>query len=71
MKQLEDLKWEEIKRDKVKAFQLGDEPEVLYLIKLRDNEYMLVFEDGYDMNTGKVEFANTQKLKNDYGINPT
>lgn len=63
------LKWKEIKSNKVRVFQLEDEPEIFYLIKIRDDEYMVVFEDGYDLQTGKVEFANKQQVCNKYGIN--
>jgi hypothetical protein len=38
------------------------------LIKIRDNEYMIVHEDGYDMNTGKVEFLNKEQVIEKYGI---
>ena len=61
MKNFEDLKWKEID-GKVKTFQLDEEPEVIYVIKLRDNEYMVVHEDAYDLHTGKVEFFDKNDL---------
>jgi NMD protein affecting ribosome stability and mRNA decay len=64
----ENLKWKEITTNKVRVFQLDEEPEVFYLIKIRDNEYMIVHEDGYDMNTGKVEFLNKEQVIGKYGI---
>jgi NMD protein affecting ribosome stability and mRNA decay len=64
----ENLKWKEITTNKVRVFQLDEEPEVFYLIKIRDNEYMIVHEDGYDMNTGKVEFLNEEQVIGKYGI---
>jgi hypothetical protein len=71
MKQFEDLKWKEIQSNKVRVFQLGGEPEIVYLIKIRENEYMTIYEDGYDQNTGKVEFLNKEQVCNRLGINAT
>lgn len=62
------MNWKEIKSNKVRVFRFEDEPEVFYLIKIRNNEYMIVHEDGYDMDTGVVEFVNSQQLKDRYGI---
>lgn len=65
----EDLKWNEITTNKVRVFQLGEEPEIFYLIRIRDNEYMIVHEDGYDMNTGKVDYPlNKEQVIKKYGI---
>lgn len=63
--------WKEIQSNKVRVFQLEDEPEIFYLIRIREDEYMIVFEDGYDQQTGKVEFANKQQVYDRYGINDT
>lgn len=71
MKQFEDLQWKEIQSNKVRVFQLGDEPEIIYLIKIRENEYMTIYEDGYDQNTGKVEFLNKEQVSSRLGINAT
>jgi len=71
MEQFENLKWKEIQSNKVRVFQLGDEPEIFYLIKIREDEYMIVFEDGYDQQTDRVEFANKQQLFDRYGVNAT
>jgi len=71
MGQFEDLKWQEIESNKVRVFQLGEEPEVVYLIKIRENEYMTVYEDGYDQNTGKVEFLNKEQVCDRLGVNAT
>jgi NMD protein affecting ribosome stability and mRNA decay len=71
MKTFEDLKWKEIQTNKVRVFQLEDELEIFYLIKIREDEYMIVFEDGYDQQTGKVEFANKQQVFGRYGVNVT
>ena len=71
MEQFEDLKWKEIQSNKVRVFQLGDEPEIVYLIKIRENEYMSIYEDGYDQNTGKVEFLNKEQICDRLGVNAT
>ena len=71
MKHFEDLKWKEIQSNKVRVFQLENEPEIFYLIKIREDEYMIVFEDGYDQQTGKVEFVNKQQVYDRYGVNAT
>ena len=71
MNQFNDLKWKEIQSNKVRVFQLEDEAEIFYLIKIREDEYMIVFEDGYDQQTGKVEFTDKQKIFDTYGINLT
>jgi hypothetical protein len=68
MEKYQNLKWKEITTNKVRVFQLDEEPEVFYLIKIRDNEYMIVHEDAYDMNTGKVEFLNKEQVIGKYGI---
>lgn len=67
----EKLKWKEIQSNKVRVFQLDEEPEIFYLIKIRENEYMIIHEDGYDLNTGKVEFANKKEVNERYNINIT
>lgn len=67
-KEVEDLEWKEIQSDKVRVFQLEDEPEVFYLIKLREDEYMIVFEDEYDIRTGEIEFVNKQQIYDKYGV---
>ncbi len=62
------LEWKEIKTSKVKTYQLGEEPEIIYLITIRDDEYMIVHEDGFNLNTGKVEFMNAKEVKDNYNI---
>jgi hypothetical protein len=63
------LVWREINTSKVKTFQLGDEPELLHIIKVRDNEYMVINEDAYDINTGILVFYNKETIKNKFNIN--
>ena len=63
------MNWHEIESDKVRVFQLEDEPEIVYIIRIRDNEFMVVHEDGYDLFTGSVEFNNTEEMKQKFDIN--
>ena len=65
---MKDLNWNEFKSSKIKSYQLGNEPEVVYVIKIRHNEYLVVHEDGYDLNTGKTEFLSAVELKLKYSI---
>lgn len=67
---MENLTWNEIRNtDKIRAYQLADEPEVIYVIRVRKNEYMVLHEDGYDYSTGKVDFLDENRLMKMYGIN--
>lgn len=68
MKAFEDLEWKEIKSNKVKVFQLGDEPEIFYLIKIREDKYMIVFDDGWGQKTGELKFITKKGLFDIYGI---
>lgn len=61
--------WNKIKSNKINVYQLDDHPEIIYVIKIRDNENMIVHEDGYDLDTGKVEFLNDEELNNKYKLN--
>jgi hypothetical protein len=62
------FEWKEIKTSKVKTYHLDEDPEIIYLITIRDNEYMIVHEDAFDLNTGKVEFMNAKEVKDNYNI---
>ena len=63
-----DFSFKEIKYNKMRTFQFADEPELIHIFKIRDNEYMVVYEDAYDLNTGKVEFGNKIKIENKFNI---
>lgn len=65
----EKQEWNQIKSNKINVYQLDDHPEIIYVIKIRDNENMIVHEDGYDLATGKVEFLNDAELKSKYKLN--
>jgi hypothetical protein len=62
------MKWKEIESNKVRVFQLEDEPEVFYLIKIRGDEYMIVFDDGWGQKTGELKFITKNGLFDIYGI---
>lgn len=62
------MEWNEIKGREVRCFRLGEEPEVFYLIKIRDNEYMAVHDDAYTLKTGNVEFLSKESLLEKYNI---
>jgi hypothetical protein len=46
---------------KWRTFQLEEKPEVIHIKQIREEEYMLVHEDAYDIRTGKVEFFFSKK----------
>lgn len=51
------------------TFKLRDEPVLIHVIKTGfENKYMIVYEDAYDLNTGKVEFKTKEELHAEYGI---
>jgi len=66
--QFNDLKWEGIP-NKCKSFRLGDEPEVIHIIKtgFRD-KYIVVDEDAFDINTGNVAFYTKKEIEEKYFI---
>lgn len=64
------MEWKEfsISKSKVRVFQLEDEPELIYIVSIRDNQNMVVFEDGYDLKTGEVEFLNDVEVEEKFNI---
>ena len=65
---MENLKWKEIKGRLVRVFQFGDEPQVIYVISNRPNEHMVLYDDAFELSTGKIEFYNTDGFKQKFGI---
>jgi len=52
-----------------RCFQWGDEPELIHVIKTGFNDrYMIVHEDAYELNLGKVEFLSRKEIKDIYKI---
>lgn len=51
------------------SFQLGDEPELIHVIKTGfANKYMVVHEDAYEHMLGKVDFHTKEEVESKYGI---
>ena len=51
------------------CFQLMDEPELIHIIKTRfTDRYMIVYEDAYEFNLGKVEFFSKDQLESKFKI---
>lgn len=64
----ENLKWKEIPCG-CKAFQLGDEPEVIYVIKTGfEDTYMVVYEDAWEINLGHVDVLTKFQVEKAYNI---
>lgn len=56
----------------VKTFRLGEEPELIHVIKTGFNDkYMVVYEDAYELACGEVAFVNAKELLERYGIDCT
>jgi hypothetical protein len=62
------MKWIECSSE-VKSFRLEDEPELIHVIKTGFNdEYMVVREDAYELNSGKVIFGTKIEIEKLFGI---
>lgn len=61
---MQEFKFKEIEYNKVRTFQFADEPELIHIFKIRDDEYMVVHEDGWDQSTGKVDFGSKEEVEN-------
>jgi|TARA_R110000851_G_scaffold308922_2_gene468122 hypothetical protein len=66
---MEKLIWKEITGKKIRTFQLADEPYVIYVIPTRHDEYVIVKDDAYEMETGETEMLKGDEVKDKYGIN--
>lgn len=55
--------WHEY-QSKVQSFHYDNEPELIHIIKTGSpNTYILVYEDGYQLDTGKTEILTKNRLK--------
>ncbi len=62
--------WKETSCSNVKRYQLGDEPEIIYVIKTGfKNKYIVVQEDPYEYNVGTSKLMTKQKIERLYNIN--
>ena len=62
------MNWKEINYKNIRTFQLEDEPELIHIFELRENELMIVHESGTDVGSGQVEFLDIAELENKYNI---
>lgn len=64
--------WHEIKNS-CRTFQLGDEPELIHIIKTGfrdvDMQYLLVYEDAYERDLGKTELVSKETIEIRFNIN--
>lgn len=65
---MEELKWIEI-NNVIKTFRLEDEPELIHVIKTGfKDKYMVVYEDAYELNIGKVTYGSKSEIESRFGI---
>jgi len=63
------LKWEELEGDRCRTFQLGEEPEVIHVIKTGfKDKYIIVNEDAYEISLGKTEIMTKEEVEIKYKI---
>ena len=61
--------WKETPCENVKRYQLGDDPEIIYVIKTGfENKYVVVSEDAYEYNVGNSKLMTKQKVERLYKI---
>lgn len=65
---IENLKWIEIPNN-TKTFRLEEEPELIHVIKTGfKDKYMVVYEDAYELNLGKVIFGTKKEIDDKFKI---
>lgn len=65
---MENLKWIE-SGNVTKTFRLQDEPELIHVIKTGfKDKYMVVYEDAYELNIGKVTYGTKTEVEGRFGI---
>ena len=63
--------WYEYK-SKVQSFHYDNEPELIHVIKTGSpNTYILVYEDGYQLDTGKTEILTKENIESRFNITLT
>ena len=68
MEDVQNFKWNQIKAT-CKTFQLEDEPELIHVIKTGfEDKYMVVYEDAYEFNLGKVIFGTKAEIESQFKI---
>jgi hypothetical protein len=62
------LKWIE-SGNVTKTFRLQDEPELIHVIKTGfKDKYMVVYEDAYELNIGKVTYGTKTEIESRFGV---
>lgn len=65
---MEKLKWIE-SSNVTKIFRLEDEPELIHVIKTGfKDKYIVVYEDAYELNIGKVTYGTKAEIEGRFGI---
>lgn len=69
--ELKQLEW--VPRDvKVRSYQLGDEPEMIHIIRTGFVEggmaYLVVYEDAFELTLGNTKLMSAEQIKEIYGI---
>jgi len=62
------MNWTKIKNSNWVSFILGEEPECIHILKHRNDEYIVVYNDAYDLTTGKSELLNSQDILSKFNI---
>ena len=61
--------WHQIDHNKIKTFQLGDDPILIHVIKTGFiDKYMVVYEDAYEQCMGDVIFGTKSEIENKFEI---
>jgi hypothetical protein len=63
------LVWKEIKAHSMRTFQLGDEPEVIHIIKTGfEDKYIVTWEDAYELMIGNTQILTKEEIKHNNDI---
>jgi len=66
---MEKLYWEPIDCN-IESFKLGGVPELIHVIQTGfNNKYIVVYEDAYEINLGKVIFGTKEEIEKKFNIN--
>jgi len=61
--------WTETETNNCRTFRLGEESELLHIIKMGfKNKYLVVREYGYDYTQGQITVLTAEKVKLIFGI---
>jgi hypothetical protein len=54
--------WKEFNNAGWRSFALNGEPECIHILKHRDDEYIVVYNDAYDLSTGRSEVVSAEDI---------